>query len=286
MGGLWGVSSEMRTTDQNSPPPPAPGTRVGELLRDWRAARGVSQMALALDANVSARHLSYVETGRAQPSRPLLLRLTEALAMPLREQNTLLTAAGYAPIYRETGLTAPEMAGAKRAIEFIMKQQEPYPAVVLSRHWDILMSNQASKRIFGTILGGPTTESNVMRLFFDQAGLRPHVVNWDECAMDLIRHLQNDVAAAPSDEKARQLLSDILSYPGAPKPQHGPPFSAPSTALLTARYRVGDSELRLFTTITTFGTPHDVALEELRIECSFPADDATDQFCREIAARR
>src|SRR5262249_6671821 len=160
-----------------------------------RTTRRLSQLGLALAADVSSRHLSYVETGRAQPSREMVDRLADALEVPLRERNALLIAAGYAPGYQETDFEAPEMARAGRAIELILHQQEPYPAVVLSRRWDVLMSNTSAQRIFGWLRGGPPTERNVMRMVFAPNDLRPLIANWDEVAIDLLRQLHSDVAA-------------------------------------------------------------------------------------------
>jgi transcriptional regulator with XRE-family HTH domain len=274
----------MPRIDSRSPRPPAPATRVGALLREWRAARRLSQLDLALAADVSSRHLSCVETGRAQPSREMVSRLAGALAIPLRERNALLVAAGYAPGYRESGLAAPELEPAQRAIELILRQQEPYPAIVVSQHWDLLAANQGAKHLFGWMLGGPSPHTNIMRLSFDPAGLRRFVVNWEEVALDLVRRLQSDVAAAPSDTRARSLLRDILAYPGVPPRGHGRELGAPLAPLSTITYRKDGINLTFFWTITTFGTPQDVTLEELRIECSFPADEPSDRLCRDLAA--
>jgi len=257
---------------------------VGALLREWRSARHVSQLDLALAADVSSRHLSFVETGRAQPSLKLVTRLAEALEIPLRERNVLLVAAGYAPRHRETGLAAPAMTQARRAIEFILHQQEPYPAFVMNRHWDLLVSNQSSKRIFGFLLGGPRMHPNIMRFVFDPNGLRPRIVNWEEVAGHLIRRLHSELAAAPSDDDVRALLNDLLAYPGVPSGWSTRELEDFTSPLPSAVYRMGDVELRFFSTLTTFLTPQDVTLEELRIECLFPADEVTDRFCRELAS--
>ena len=273
----------VRPTDSRSPPPPAPSTHVGTLLRGWRSARHLSQLDLALRADVSARHLSFVETGRAQPSRDLVSTLADALEVPLRERNALLVSAGYAPEVRETTLSAPEMALTRQAIDFILNQQEPYPAFVLNRHWDLLMSNRASKRVFGLLIGDQTRHPNIMRQVFDPASLRPRIVNWDEVAGDMIRHLHADAVAVPSDARTHSLLNEVLAYPGVPSRWRLRDLSARAAPLLTAVYKNGDAELRFFSTITRFGAPNDVTLEELRIECSFPADDATDRFCRKLA---
>lgn len=267
-----------------SPERPGPPTaaRIGPLLRYWRTARRLSQLELALNADVSARHVSYVETGRSQPSREMVLRLADVLEVPLRERNPLLVAAGYAPRYFETGLGAPEMARMRSAIELILRHQEPYPAFVLDRHWDIRMTNEAAPRCTRFLLGADPTEANMMRLLLGPNGLRPVLMNWEETAGDLIRHLHNQIAASPSDERARELLSEVLSYPGVPPRWRAREIGVPATPLLTTVFRKGDVQLTFFSTITTFGTPLDVTLEELHIECSFAADEATAAACRRL----
>jgi transcriptional regulator with XRE-family HTH domain len=257
---------------------------AGTLLREWRTSRRLSQLDLALEANVSPRHLSCVETGKAQPSRDMIARLADALGMPLRERNALLVAGGFAPQYRETELTTPEMAPVRRAIEFILQHQEPYPAVVTNRHWDMLLTNDATLRIFGLLRPGGPKHVNVLRQIFDPQDMRGVIRNWEELAIDVIRHLHNQVAVAPSDTKARALLEEVLAYPDVPEGwRMREPGSAPQPLLNTV-FGNGDVELRFFSTITTFGTPHDVTLDELRIECMFPGDDATAEFCRKAAS--
>jgi transcriptional regulator with XRE-family HTH domain len=257
-------------------------SHIGVLLRDWRSARRMSQLDLALEAETSTRHLSYVETGRSHPSREMVVRLADALEVPLRERNALLLAAGYAPTYRETGLAAPEMAKARFALEFMLRQQEPYPAFVFNRHWEVLMANQGSTRFFGFLLGKPRVHTNIMRNVFDPNALRSLVMNWEEVAGDLIRQLHNEVAATPSDERARALLAEVLAYPDVPLHWRTRELGALMPPLLTAVYRKGDQEFRFFSIIATFGTPQDVTLEELRIECSFPADEPTAIAYKEL----
>ncbi|HEY7638539.1 MAG TPA: helix-turn-helix transcriptional regulator [Steroidobacteraceae bacterium] len=258
-------------------------THSGTLLREWRTSRRLSQLDLALEANVSPRHLSCVETGKAQPSREMITRLADALAMPLRERNALLVSAGYAPKYRESELTSPEMAPVRRAIDFILKHQEPYPAIVTNRHWEMLLTNDATARIFGFLRPGGPKHGNVLRQIFDPQDMRSVIRNWEELAIDIIRHLHNQVAVAPSDTKARELLDEVLAYPDVPEGwRTREPGSAPQPLLHTV-FGKDDLELRFFSTISTFGTPHDVTLDELRIECMFPGDDVTAEFCRNAA---
>jgi len=254
----------------------------GPLLRHWRAARRLSQLELALSAEVSARHVSYIETGRSQPSREMVLRLADALEVPLRERNPLLVAAGFAPGYVETDLAAPELVPMRRAIELTLRHVEPYPAFVLDRRWDIRMTNQAAPRCTRFLLGAEPTEANMVRLLLSPNGLRPVLVNWEETAADLIRHLHGQIAAAPSDDRLKHLLAEVLGYPGIPAHWRTREIGVTATPLLTTHFRKGDVDLRFFSTITTFGTPRDLTLEELHIECSFPADEATAATCRAL----
>ena len=264
-------------------PVPSP-TPAGLLLREWRTARRLSQLALALDAGLSPRHLSCIETGKAQPSRGMLARLADALDMPLRERNALLVAAGYAPSYPETALGTPALAQIRRAIEFTLAQQEPYPAFLLNRYWDVLAANPAAQRVNRFVMHGRTSaHTNMLRQIFDPHDLRPAIANWEEVAGDLIRHLHHAVAAAPSDAKARALLEEVLAYPDVPPHWRSREPGAPASPLLTTVLRRDGHELRFFSTITTFGTPRDVTLDELHIECCFPVDDATGRLCRQLA---
>ena len=255
-------------------------SRVGALLREWRALRRLSQLDLALEAGTSSRHLSCVETGKAQPSREMVARLADTLGMPLRERNTLLLAAGFAPEYPETALTTAELAQARSAIDLILAHQEPYPAFVLNRHMDVLMTNEAARRVNVFLCGG-TKHTNMLHSFFDPSDLRAVVVNWEEVAGNLIRHLHEEIAAAPSDQKGRALLDEILRYPGVPSRWRNAGTTMPP--LLTVIFRKDERTIRFFSTFTRFGTPRDITLDELRIECTFPADDATAELCRSLA---
>jgi transcriptional regulator with XRE-family HTH domain len=256
---------------------PAPESRLGVLLRQWRATRRMSQLDLSLEAEISSRHLSYVESGKAQPSREMVTRLADALNVPLRERNSLFIAAGFAPIYRETGLTAPEMALTKHAMELLLKQQEPYPAIVLDRHWNLLHANKGAAKFLHFTLGTIPKERNIVRHMLRDEYLKPFIANWDEVARDIIRRLHQEIAWVPTDETLRELLAEALAYPGVPEQWRAPEMEVPASPLLNFVIRKGEVELRFFSTWTTFGSPHDVTLEELRIECSFPADEATEK---------
>jgi transcriptional regulator with XRE-family HTH domain len=262
-----------------------PGARAGALLRDWRTLRGLSQLELSLRASLSARHLSYVETGKAQPSREMILRLAHALELPLRDRNTLLVAAGFAPVYPERELARPELAHVRQAIDLIVGHHEPYPAFVLNRHWDILRASRGAENVANYLCGG-SAHSNMLRQFFDPNDLRAYVANWEEVALELLRHLQDAVAAMPHDRGARVLLEEVLSYPGVPSQWSTQDLDSLPAPLLTVVFHKHGRELRFFSTIATFGSPRDITLDELRIECAFPADEATTEFCKEVAQER
>lgn len=264
-------------------PPSRPG-HVGSLLREWRSSRRLSQLDLALEADISARHLSYIETGKSQPSRDMIARLSEVLDVPLRERNALLIAGGYAPTYRETALATGTLAPVRRALDFILEHQNPYPAFVMNRYWDVQMTNGALLGIFAALKPGGPRHSNILRQVFDPQDMRPFVGNWEEVAGDLIRHLHNEIHASPSDLRLRDLLDEVLSYPDVPSEWRMRQPSMGPLPLLTTVFRAGELELRFFSTLTTFGTTHDVTLDELRIECMFPADDATATQCRGLAS--
>lgn len=263
---------------------PKASTNVGALLRRWRAVRNLTQLDLALDAEISTRHLSCIETGRAQPSREMVLRLAEVLRVPLRERNALLLAAGYAPFYRNTGLDAPELAAARRAVEILMAQLEPYPVLVLDRHWNTERMNTGAKRILALFPGCDSgTPHNGVRLVFHPQGLRPFIENWEEVAARIIRRLHREATDNPSDETLKCFLEELLSYPGVPNRWRMPDLDGAPPPFLTINYRWRNSTLRLFSVLTSLGTPLDVGLQELRIETLFPADEATRTIVNRLA---
>lgn len=261
-----------------------PDGNFGLLLRHWRRVRRVSQLDLSLDAEISTRHLSCIETGRAGPSREMVLRLAEALQVPLRERNALLLAAGYAPFYRHTVLDAPELDAAHQAVELLMARLEPYPVLILDRYWNTLRMNTGAKLFLALFPGcGSGAPHNGVRLVFQPQGLRPFIENWKMVAARIIRRVHREVADNPSDEALKRFLEELLSYPDVPRRWHMLDLDGTPSPFLTINYRWKNSTLRLFSVLSTLGTPLDVGLQELRIETFFPADEATHTALNRLA---
>lgn len=254
---------------------------VGELLRGWRQRRRLSQLELANRAAVSARHLSFVETGRSRPSRELVLHLAEHLEVPLRERNALLLAAGYAPVYPQRSLDDEEMAPVREALDRVLAAHEPYPAVVVDRRWDLVAANGTALSLFTAGVAPHLLEPpvNVYRLGLHPEGLAPRVRNLGEYSHHLLARLRREVALS-GDTDLAALLDEVSSYPDL---AHGPRDGAAGAAADPARMlflpmaytTVDGEELSFFSTIATFGTALDVTLAELSIEAFFPADEPT-----------
>jgi transcriptional regulator with XRE-family HTH domain len=257
----------------------------GRLLREWRARRRLSQLELALEAGVSSRHVSFVETGRSQPSREMVLMLARVLDVPLRDRNDLLTAAGYAALYRASDLDAPALEQARRAFDLMLRQQEPYPAIVVERTWTLLKANGGAVKLverFADASAAPEWGGNAMRLMFHPRGLRPYIVNWEAMAAALIQWLHRDVLSGLGGADARKLLDELLGYPGVPPRWRTLDLDVSTAPFLPIEFRKGDLRLSYFSTLTTFGTPHDITLQELRVESFFPADEATEEATRRL----
>jgi transcriptional regulator with XRE-family HTH domain len=263
------VTSAART-DQVSP--------VGRLLRDWRAARGLSQLDLALQTGFSARHVSFIETGRTQPSRQALIALAETLEVPLRDRNRLLEAAGYAAVYRRTPLAAQEMAHVRSVLEFILERHKPYAAVVHDRYANCIMGNDVSASLIAAIVDPSLLVApvNYLRITFHPLGARRWIVNWDEVAQHLLGRAERELAALGDDPTARALLEEIHGYAGTARARSAASHPA-ADLLLPIHIRKDDLDLRMFSTIMTLGTPQDVTLQELRIETFFPVDQTSEE---------
>ena len=261
-------------------------TPVGVLVRRWRGARGLTQEALALEAGISPRHLSFIETGRAAPSRAVLLRLTETLDLPIRARNEMLDAAGFAPAFTETAFEALPAEGVKAMLRRILDQQKPYPALVADSAWTIRMANGPAMRMVFAFVGEAAARAagpealNAMKQLFHPGLLRPFVENWEEVARDVLLRLAQEAAAGPMRAGAARLLEELMAYPGAPALRRAEP-PPPSAPAMTVRLRREGLRLSYISMLSTFGTPQDVTLEELRIKLFFPADaDSAAAFAR------
>jgi transcriptional regulator with XRE-family HTH domain len=257
---------------------------VGDLLREWRQRRRLSQLELACDAEISSRHLSFLETGRSLPSREMVLRLAEQLEVPVRERNVLLMAAGYAPIYPERPLADPALDAARFAIDAVLEGQRPYPALAIDRHWCMVASNNAIPELYegvaDALLQPPV---NVLRLRHSQ-GLALRTTNLSEWRAHLLERLRHQIDLT-ADPVLEDLLRELASYP-APKNNQGDQVAARSHAIAVPFQIVTTlGELSFLSTTTVFGTPVDVTLSEIALECFYPADAATVQAVQ-IAGNR
>jgi transcriptional regulator with XRE-family HTH domain len=272
------MQQRTRTTDRGL-------DSFGVLLKQWRSQRGFSQLDLAVTSQVSQRHISFLESGRAKPSREMVLQLAEVLEIPLRQQNLMLTAAGFAPIHAQTDLSAPEMASIRKALDFMLRQQEPYPAIVVDRYWNLLLPNNAATRLLTAFIAPEQLQThfyrdgkiNLMRAMFHPQGLRPCIVNWKDFSGHLLQRLHREAIADGESEQSKALLNELMSYPGISEVWHTSERAAQNTMLLTIHLKRANLELQFFSTIATLGTPYDITLQELRIECLFPADETTEQ---------
>lgn len=255
----------------------APPSRVGELLRGWRQHRRLSQLDLANEAEVSTRHLSCVETGRARPSRAFVLHVAEHLDLPLRARNELLVSAGYAPVYGHTDLDAPEMASVREALDLVLSHAEPFPALVVDRHWNLVRANAG----IGLLLHGVAAHLleppvNVLRVSMHPEGGAPLVEDFGAYSAQVLTNLRRE-AAALGDPELLALHHELAGYPGVMTEM---PVTEPAGVVLPVRLRTPHGVLSFFTTIARFGTAADVTLAELSIESFFPADKATDRAVR------
>jgi len=262
----------------------ANGGAFGRLLKEWRGRRGLSQLALAVVARTTQRHLSFIESGRAAPSRDMVLRLGASLSLPLRQQNALLLAAGYASAWQERDLSAPDLAVVNSALDYMLAQHEPYPAFVIDRRWNLLRANRGALNLTEFLTGAapatnPAEPLNLALALLAPNGLRPFISNWPEVARHFICGVQADAHADPTPEAA-DLLHRLLDFPDVPAACERMAPAQGQGPVLPIHFRRDETSLRLFTTIATLGTPRDVTLEEIRIEFFFPMDEPTAQAFR------
>jgi len=260
---------------------------VGDYLREWRQRRRLSQMDLALEAEISTRHLSFLETGRSQPSREMVLLLAEKLDMPLRERNIMLVSAGYAPVYSQRSLDDPALAGMRQAVDLVLKGHDPYPALAVDRHWSLVSANDALVSLIGDVapaLMKPPV--NVLRLSIHPAGLARRIVNFTEWRNHLVHRLHKQVDAT-GDAVLAALIEELRAYPTPDAAARGPKSNHDYAGIVVPlQLQTEEGVLTLFSTTTIFGTPVDVTLSELAIEAFFPADPETGSALRRLAEKR
>ncbi len=257
---------------------------LGDYLRDWRRRRRMSQLDLALEADISQRHLSFIESGRSAPSRDMLLHLAERLEVPLRDRNPMLLAAGFAPVFAERRLDDPALEPARRAIDRVLKGHEPFPALAVDRHWTLVAANAAVAPLLADVADRSLIEGpvNVLRLSLHPAGLAPHIANLAEWRNHLLERLHQQIAVT-GDRVLEKLLEELAGYPvpeGASKSAAKHDYAGIAVPM-ELRTQVG--LLSFISTTTVFGTPVDVTLSELAVESFFPADDETARLLRQMA---
>lgn len=257
---------------------------AGEHLREWRQRRRMSQLDLACHAEISARHLSFLETGRSQPSREMILRLAEQLSIPVRERNALLVAAGYAPVFRERPIDDPAMTPARSAIDLVLEGHKPYPAFAVDRHWNIVASNRALQELYVDVapeLMKPPV--NALRLSLHPKGMAPRIANLVEWRTHLLARLMQQIDVS-GDAVLIELMREFSGYP-APSSDARNGRQGPPDIVVPFRVTTEFGLLSFFTTTTVFGTPLDITLSEIALECFYPADSATADLVHAIAAR-
>jgi len=255
-----------------------PAGELGVLLRHWRDLRGRSQLDLSLDTGVSQRHISFIESGRSVPSRQTLMELAQGLDIPLRDRNALLLAAGYAPRYSEGAWNAQDMLSVTNALGRILRQHEPFPAVVMDRYWNVLQTNDATQRFFNGFIDMAARKAprNLLHLMFDPAGMRPFIANWEQVAKSLFERVHREAVGRVIDEGTRELTAALQAYPDVKVEWRASGVAAPTLPVIPISFVKDGRLLNYFSMVTTVGTPQTIAAQELRVECLFPADDATE----------
>jgi transcriptional regulator with XRE-family HTH domain len=256
-------------------------------LTQLRNQRGLSQLQLATTAGCSQRHISFLEVGRTRPSREMVQRLSLALGLSMRQSNDLLLAAGFAPFWTETAFDADELAPVRQALDFMLDQQEPYPAVVVDRRWNLLKANRGAVAMVEFLVGPlePGTPVNLADALVAPDVLRPHLTNWPEVVSYFVRSVEADAAADGTADTA-SLRDRLLGYPDVRKTLAAPAIEAVGGPVLPIRFAKGRISLELFTTIATLGTPQDITLQELRVECFFPMNEETREAFQKWAAKK
>lgn len=256
----------------------------GESIKHWRRTRGLSQLELGMRANISSKHISFLETGRSNPSREMVIQLSNALEIPLSVRNVILTMAGYAEAYSRMDINQPEMSSVREALSIMLENHEPYPALVLDWDWNTVMTNDAHRRLVETIVTDtshlPLT-NNMMELLFDPNGFRPYIENWEEVAYLLLQRLKRERMLY--QDRQSDLLERLMQYPGVPAHWHEQPYKKTTEPMAYVIVKHGDVRLKLFSTLASFGTAIDNTMQELVIEQYFPVDKQTREFFEHLS---
>ena len=253
------------------------------LLKYWRNARGLSQLDLSLAADVSARHISFLETGRAKPSQEMVLSLAVALQIPMREQNALLQAAGYNPVFSEPGPKEVLSGSMGKVVQFMLLNHDPYPMAIMDWTYNVINLNKSALHLFAHF---PPKDMqllanvNLFEAVFDPEQVRPYIVDWENTARQLLATLHRLALSNSHDNRLRMLLEKVLAYPDVPEAWKRPDFTSNKNSTFTVRLKNGDLELAFLTTVTGFNAPQNITLEEIRIESYIPLDNVTDEFCK------
>lgn len=252
-------------------------SELGNLLKQWRGLRGRSQLDISVDTGISQRQISFIESGRSVPTRSTLLGIAQVLEIPLRERNTLLLAAGYAPLYSDAAWNSDEMKSIGKALTRMIAQHEPYPAFVMDRYWNVVLTNDAAPRFFNCFIDMSRRPAprNMLHLMFDSQGMRPHIAHWEALAKALLQRVRREAVGHIIDQKTKELLAELLAYPDVPADLQAPDMPNPLPMIPISFARQGIT-LNYFSLVTTVGTPQTIAAQELRVECMYPADDATE----------
>jgi transcriptional regulator with XRE-family HTH domain len=258
---------------------------LGDLLRQWRGVRSRSQLDISADTGISQRQISFIESGRSIPTRSTLLGIAQALEIPLRERNSLLLAAGYAPVYSDAAWNSDEMTSVNKALERMLAQHEPYPAIVMDRYWNVLRTNDAAPRFFNCFIDMSTRPAprNMLHLMFDPEGMKPFVADWPTLARSLIQRVRRETVGHVVDQKTKDLLTNLAAYPDV-QSDWTTPDSLSALPTIPMSFSKDGATLNYFSLVTTVGTPQTIAAQELRIECMYPVDEETEALHTKLLA--
>lgn len=258
---------------------------LGDLLKQWRDIRGRSQLDVSVDTGISQRQISFIESGRSVPNRSTLMGIAQSLEVPLRERNALLLAAGYAPLYSQASWNSDEMKSIRKALDRMIAKHEPYPAIVMDRYWNVLRTNDAAPRFFNCFIDMSSRPSprNMLHLMFDPKGMRPFIADWEALARTLIQRVHREAVGHMVDQKTKDLVTDLLAYPDV-RPDWRAPERLSGLPMVPMRFVKDGATMNYFSLVTTVGTPQNIAAQELRVECMYPADDETEVFHAKLLA--